>query len=1524
MTPPSDETEDVIGALAEEYLDRLRRGERPEVTEYCDRHPELADRIAAVFPTMAMLEDLAPSPEQAAHMPAAPPAKAPLIDCIGDYRVLRELGRGGMGIVYEAEQKSLGRRVAIKILPPHGTLDPTRAERFEREARAVARLHHTNIVPIFGVGEQQGLRYYVMQYIRGQGLDQVLREIVRLRARESAPGDALDATSKYPHTCDEGAREASPERREVGRSAAVGASRDGEGSASITSTPGGWPYWKSVARIGVQVANALGYANSQGILHRDIKPSNLLLDARGTVWVTDFGLAKLAESDDLTRTGDVVGTLRYLAPEKLRGQEDLRGDIYSLGATLYELLTLRPPFQDGDRPRLLQRLADEEPHRPRAIDSSIPRDLETIVLKAMAKSPGDRYQTTEQLAEDLRQFLQDRPVAARRLGVAERTWRWCRRNPIVASLTGIVFGLLATLTVVFAIGSARLSAALAVAGVNLTRAEDAERAARLRLAEALVGEARGVRTSGREGRRFAALETLAEAAQIGRELKQAPPWFDRPRNEAIAALALPDLYLARAWPGWTDDTFMTTVSADFLVYARVARNGDVSIRRTADDAELARLDGDGVPCRVVLSPNGRDFVRHWDSGENRRSSDWFRVVDGTCRSMSGLGRVSCAQFVERPEGLRLICVEFSGFLGVYDVDAGVLVRQFDEQGGLAAPRFVVHPSEPLIAITSYRTNKFMLRDFRTGDVLVRDEGPWNHGTRAAWHPGGRLFCLENCDGPETHVYVWDPVAKSLKFQRVLPLGHRDGAIAFNRSGDRVIQSGWDERVRVWDFWTGAELVESKSTKIAGTWPIAAIPDADGTQVAMARKADDDHALGAWSLADGREYRRIQAPGGIRSVGHFALHPGARLAAQSEKDGVHFYDLATGAHVGLMSLPALAFELESAVCFDGLGRLYTSSREGVFRWPVTIPDGRSERWTIGPPTRLPLHPGWHGIVSSDDGAVLGQAMWNGYGMHAYAGGWNWHSASPLPRWFDPSGGNCAVAAVSPDGRWIVSDVSNRVCDVSTGKPVWKIPSGVPRRFSRSGKYLLTHAGHGRAYATGSWTPGPDLGPGALMDCTRDDAVAILSLPNGVFRLVEMATGRELARLEDPDQCSREVEFSPDGTQLIARADVGFRVWDLRRIRQELAKLELDWDAPQYSPAPPSAEIATPIDVRIVGVDALDASRLGERTAVLEIALEYAANSAPSADERHAWRLLRSQIHAADSLPELVDRVRQYGDEPPEVVDQAVRFAVELKFDEYVGRLADARTRQLVALHDAGRWSDLGQRVDEFRRQRADDPLMIEWAGIAAALRGDYPASSAHFGRAATLSPDDWEIALSLAESLLLAGEQEAYQAIRDKWLRRELDAISADDASGIARLASLSPATDAEGNAAAAAARRAVEADPANPSYLHALGMAYLRQGHDEAAATAFRKSLAADPKWTNRVGNWLGLALTHARTNQMVRAGTWLLQAQEWLDAQDREANDEHAEAWRCIVHDRLANRILRREAEQRIDLGQKTEPRGQ
>jgi serine/threonine protein kinase len=405
-----------VDQLADEFVASYRRGERPSIADYARRYPDLATELEELLTALMLMEEHGPAAEsRSGDDDDKLDATGGMPDRLGEYRILREIGRGGMGVVYEAVQESLGRHVALKVLPATPLTDSIRLKRFQREGQAAARLHHTNIVPVFGVGESDGVRYYAMQFIAAQSLDKVIEEVRQLRGSPRTPiaGTTVDR-------------------------------RPAESSTAGLSTQSDSPrYYRSVAQMGEQIAEALAHAHRQGILHRDIKPANLLLDARGTAWITDFGLATGEGMEELTNTGDVVGTLRYMAPERLQGKGDGRADVYGLGLTLYELLTLRPAFDAPDRAALVRQIADANPVHPRKLDPRIPRDLETIVLKACAREPSRRYAMAGELAEDLRRFLANRPIEARRTPWWEQAWRWCRRNPGIA--TGSALALAALL-----------------------------------------------------------------------------------------------------------------------------------------------------------------------------------------------------------------------------------------------------------------------------------------------------------------------------------------------------------------------------------------------------------------------------------------------------------------------------------------------------------------------------------------------------------------------------------------------------------------------------------------------------------------------------------------------------------------------------------------------------------------------------------------------------------------------------------------------------------------------------------------------------------------------------------------------------------------------------------------------------------------------------------------------------------------------------------------------------------------------
>lgn len=412
--------------LAEGHL------EPPDAAELRRHLAECAECDAAFRKLRALVGDLsaARSVERAAWStrasgdqpgPQAPPSR------IGDFELLGEIGRGGMGVVYRARQLSLNREVALKILAGLSTDDPRAVERFTKEAKAAARLHHTNIVPVYAQGCENGLFYYAMECIEGQSLDRVLREDRSFEKSAAAPADAatIQLTESAVH-----------ESAVALMLRARSAERD----------------FRRIARLIAEVADALEHAHSHGIVHRDIKPQNLLLGADDRLQVTDFGLARILDEPGLTRTHEMLGTPAYMAPEQVRAGSkiDARTDVYALGVTLYELLTRERPFKAETYSQLIDCILNKEPRAPRALDARVPADLETICLRAMEKSPAARFASAGELARDLRRYADDFPIRSRRVSLPGRVARWIRRNPYRSAT------LLATLLLLLAGGVARV------------------------------------------------------------------------------------------------------------------------------------------------------------------------------------------------------------------------------------------------------------------------------------------------------------------------------------------------------------------------------------------------------------------------------------------------------------------------------------------------------------------------------------------------------------------------------------------------------------------------------------------------------------------------------------------------------------------------------------------------------------------------------------------------------------------------------------------------------------------------------------------------------------------------------------------------------------------------------------------------------------------------------------------------------------------------------------------------------------
>ena len=547
LSPEADDEDDRLGAAIEEYLALAERDQAPDLEEFLARHGDLKDDLRAALEGLELVHGLVGrggGSGSSGSMRGAGPARwLESGHRIAGYRVVRELGRGGMGMVYEAVHVGLDRPVALKVLGPHAAPDSSARRRFLNEARTAAGLHHTHIVPVFDVGKVGGLCYYAMQRIEGSGLDRVVRHLRRNRPAGGRvrPGRrrwAVAPRSRVPHRSARGsdrsgiaslragsggrpsisrrypvartARRTAPatgprprrlrpgpasrasacsaRRRSAIRPLPGGVDRSNAGksesrdrrrrTAIAPSVPGstiglpelaalhgpgdprqgdepppfepprGSAYFRWVASVGLQAADALAHAHHHGVIHRDVKPSNLLIDAQGNIWVTDFGLARRLADPGLTHQDSLLGTPRYMSPEQARttGRIDGRTDVYSLGATLYELLTLRPPFDGQSAAELLDQIGRDEPVPPRKLEPRVPRDLETIVLKALAKRPVDRYGSASDLAEDLARFLRYAPVRARRISPFGRLWRVARRHPQIAAVTTVAAATILAIT----------------------------------------------------------------------------------------------------------------------------------------------------------------------------------------------------------------------------------------------------------------------------------------------------------------------------------------------------------------------------------------------------------------------------------------------------------------------------------------------------------------------------------------------------------------------------------------------------------------------------------------------------------------------------------------------------------------------------------------------------------------------------------------------------------------------------------------------------------------------------------------------------------------------------------------------------------------------------------------------------------------------------------------------------------------------------------------------------------------------
>lgn len=687
---------------------------------------------------------------------------------VGDFRLLKEIGRGGMGIVYLAEQISLNRRVALKTLPQLQVLDKNVLNRFQREARAAAYLKHRNIVPVYLLGEEE-THFYVMSFIEGLTLAEVIRDLrqtwkfssgdhslhsgIATKFLFSTEGQKATATTIYAKS-DE--IESNPSG--VTELATSPSSNDDNLSSEFFDLE----YFKNVARMGIQAAEALDYAHSEGIIHRDIKPSNLMVDDNMHLWVTDFGLAWIESEASQSLSADrIVGTLRYMSPEQALGDRSLidsRTDIYSLGATLYELCTLKTPFSDVQKSQLISVLNSDEPKKPRQLQPEVPKDLETIILKAMSKEAHERYDTAGKMAEDLRCFLENRPISAKPPALTDRLQKWVRRNRLVAALAFTVMASLTSLAIFLAIYNSQITKVNKELGDTITSLEKSQSKLRETVSTLKVRE--------RDHRQRLYASDMQAAMQDKRRI---PELLDQylPAEGEEDLRSIEWHYLKRH----TETELDTIAKYDGQFYAmtlspngsQLALGGNDSRLRVIDlnsKSELCSIDTEQIEINsIAYSPDGNHIATFGHEGRVRiwKNHEFTEVISFQATNFQGLDKfVRGLDVIFSPDGQLLLTASQEEFVGIWDWKSGELIRK------LSAPSGGSHKTPGINKLKMVSASHTLAAACNDGQLRIWNTENWEQ-KQVIWYGVDRLLCVDiTSDGTKVatagargKVSIWD-------------------------------------------------------------------------------------------------------------------------------------------------------------------------------------------------------------------------------------------------------------------------------------------------------------------------------------------------------------------------------------------------------------------------------------------------------------------------------------------------------------------------------------------------------------------------------------------------------------------------------------------------------------------------------------------------------------------------------------------------------------------------------------------------